>query len=253
MASRLGKLPCSKELIPIPGDGSEETPAPATEPVAARLVRACALAGASRVSWILRHGKWDIPAYFGSGAASGVSMNYSVMEYPYGPPFTLNEAWHLYRNDIVLLGFPDILISHRDPFSSLVDRLRTGSCDVALAVVTAPEPTLVDVVRMDDQSRIHQIIPKPSGIENTDAWLWAAWTPVFSEFLHKKVEALLEPILSKGSRPAASEIPEVHVGHIIDAFIQDGGSVQGVRFPDTRFLDIGTPDGFRAIPHFFNH
>lgn len=242
IASRLGPLPCSKELLPIGSASGQPVP------VSTRLVQAYVNAGAESISWILRPGKWDIPAYFGSGLKWGVHMDYSVMEYPYGPPFTLNEAWNLFRGRTVLLGFPDILLNESDPFSPLVKMIQTGDRDVALGIVEAPDPRAVDVVVMEPDNRISRIIPKPPDGQIKKAWIWAAWSPDFSAFLHSYIGRKLADL---GPQPVPVEnVPEIHVGHVIDAFIHEGGRVGGIEFPHVRFLDIGTPENWGRASQF---
>ena len=241
IASRLGPLPCSKELLPIPIPGRGPVPA------AAPLLINYRKAGASAVHWIIRKGKWDIPNYFGSGEAYGMGMHYSIMHYPFGPPFTMFEACPLIRDKTVLLGFPDILLSESDPFSPLVKALNENSADVCLGIVTANEPQKVDVIEMNAENRVSCIIPKPKDNNLTSAWIWAAWNPKFTYFLHAFCTRYIADSESSGN-----EMPEVHTGHVIQAFIESGGSVLGIPFPKSRFLDIGSPNGYASIPEFIN-
>jgi glucose-1-phosphate thymidylyltransferase len=246
-ASRLGTMPCSKELIPIPSPIPNHLP----EPVSQRLIRAYCSAGAQRISWILRHGKWDIPAYFGSGQNHGIPMDYSVMHYPYGPPFTLFQAFPLFQNHLVLLGFPDILLNHPNPFSPLVHTLRENpGIDVALGTVTATDPSSVDIIHSNEYHFVTHILPKPDNPTSSIAWIWAAWKPAFSHFLENFIRQKLEQISSLNTH--LTPIPEIHIGHTIHHFIQSGGQVKAVHFPNTQYLDIGTPSGYNNL-HSFIH
>lgn len=246
-ASRLGNIPCSKELIPIPSSIHNRLP----EPVSQRLIRAYCLAGAERVSWILRHGKWDIPAFYGSGHNHGVAMDYSVMQHPYGPPFTLSQAYPLFQNHLVLLGFPDILLTQVNPFSPLVHCLmHNPEIDVALGTVTATDPSSVDIIHSNDNHFVTHIIPKPANPSSSIAWIWAAWKPTFSSFLENFVRQKLEQFSSLNT--PLTPIPEIHIGHTIQHFIHSGGHVKAIHFPDTQYLDIGTPTGYNKL-HSFTH
>lgn len=242
VAKRLGKLPCSKELLPISPMGQGPTP------IGTLLVSNLIKGGAEEITWIIRNGKWDIPNYFGSGNAHGVSMNYNIMEYPYGPPFTLFEAYKQFRNKIVLLGFPDILLDHPNPFSPLVDELQNEDFDVALGVVSTDEPQKVDIVKMSEDSRIESIIPKPDSDSIKDAWIWAAWKPKFSDYLYHSINKKLAAL--KNNEDEEILVKETHIGHILQNFIESGGAIKGVKFPETKFLDIGTSNGWNKIEHF---
>ena len=64
-ARRLGQIPCSKEIFPLgfAGEGKERRPKAVSE----YLLDKYRAAGCEKVFFILRQGKWDIPAYYGDG------------------------------------------------------------------------------------------------------------------------------------------------------------------------------------------
>ncbi len=76
IASRLGKLPYSKEIMPIPGMKDKSSV------LSENLVRYFRLAGIHNLYFIIRKGKWDIPEYFGDGSSFGVNIGYLMMNLP---------------------------------------------------------------------------------------------------------------------------------------------------------------------------
>ena len=242
VASRLGHLPCSKELLPIPCHSEHPIP------VGTFLINNLKRAGASQINWVIRKGKWDIPQYYGSGRSFDIPMCYNIMEYPHGPPFTINESYSNIRGKIVLLGFPDILIDHPNPFVPLINEIRQGNFEVTLGIVHCEDPKKIDVVEMNDDGEITKIIPKPKTDVNKQAWIWAAWSPRFTEFLHHVIEEKVESI--KSNESIQKEVKELHVGDVMQQFINAGGKVKGIKFQETRFLDIGTTSGWKKIEQF---
>ena len=67
-ASRVAPLPCSKELFPIGFHPERREHGGRPKAVAHYLLEKMRLAGVSKVYFVLRTGKWDIPAYFGDGS-----------------------------------------------------------------------------------------------------------------------------------------------------------------------------------------
>jgi glucose-1-phosphate thymidylyltransferase len=104
-ATRLGDIPCSRELLPFgfqaASPGSDAHP----KPVSQYLVEQMKLASCTHLFFIVRSGRWDIADYYGSGSRFGLDIGYRMMGEPWGPPFTLNLG-----GATVVLGFPDILI-----------------------------------------------------------------------------------------------------------------------------------------------
>jgi len=45
-------------------------------------------------------------------------------------------------------------------------------------------------------------------------------------------------------------VKELHVGDVMQQFINAGGKVKGIKFQETRFLDIGTTSGWKKIEQF---
>jgi glucose-1-phosphate thymidylyltransferase len=192
-------------------------------------------AGVETAYVVLRTGKWDIPAYWESGHRLGMTLAYTVMRRPYGTAFTLDDAYPFVRDRIVAMGFPDVLFEPADAFKQMLARQDESQADVVLGLFPASRPEKVDMVRLDGAGRPREIVIKPPESDLTYTWVCAVWRPQFTEYLHEYVGRIDSGNQEEGRR-------ELHVGHAIQAALQEGLAVEAVRFPDGRTADIGTPD-----------
>lgn len=232
VASRLGALPCSKEIFPVgfSGDGPDRRPRPACAVLLAGLRRAAV----ERAFFIVRPGKWDIPALLGDGAAYGIALGYLTMGVAYGAPFTIDQAYPFIKGMRVAVGFPDIVYTPVDALDRILTRQETGGADIVLGLFPTDRPHKADMVDLDEHGRVRDILIKPAHSTLAFTWIHAVWTARVSEFLHD----YLQPQRSAPEPPAR----EVFMSHIILAARAAGMSIETVSFPDGRFLDIGTPD-----------
>jgi len=242
LANRLQPIPGSKALLPIGyrkmPDGSLRP-----KPVSMYLLEKYRKAGASKSFFILRKEKWDIPAYYGTGSDPDIDMDlaYLIIEIPYGTPYSLDQAYPFVKNDLVLLGFPDIMIGPDDLYSQLVEKLQDSSADAVVGLYSVKDETQArgtDMVEIDSKGLVTNIYIKPQSTQLAYAWVNAAWKPTFTEFMHN----YLQEDLSK--RNAGSEMPEIYVGHVVQAAVQAGLKVQTIHFGGYSFQDIGTPEGW---------
>jgi glucose-1-phosphate thymidylyltransferase len=238
-ATRLGPLPCSKEIYPIGSlpnpDGGTARP----KVVSHYLLEKMRYAGIDQAYFILRDGKWDIPAHFKDGAPVDMHLGYLLVTVPYGAPWTLDAAYPFVRDSLVALGFPDILFSADDAYSKLIEHQQRSGADVVLGLFPADQPQATDMVAVEDHDRITQVTPKPLHTTLTHTWGIALWTPAFTEFMHDYLARL--PVPTK-------ETAELFVGHVIQAGIDRGLRVEGISVSDAPFLDIGVPDNLaRAL------
>lgn len=241
-ATRLGNIPCSKELLPVgfqtgAGDGH-----PQPKPVSQYLVEQMKLAGCAQVFFIVRRGKWDIADYFGDGARFGLDIGYLMMCEPWGPPFTLSQAVPFVGDATVAVGFPDILIHPPDALAQAVARLHATEADVVVATFPAPSEDGCDLVQSDASGRVFRLVPKEDNPELGDrrsTWILAAWGPRFTAFLRDKVRELAQIARARGS--GETKPPEWPVGSVIASAIQAGLAVNSVHFAHGAFLDVGAP------------
>lgn len=230
---RLGPLPCSKEVYPIAINGAE--PDDRRVKVASEyLLDSMRVAGVRSVFVVLRDGKWDIPAYWGDGHRAELNIGYLMMGRPYGTPFTLDQAHPFLRDQIVVMGFPDVLFEPADAFVHLLEKQRGTGADVVLGLFPASHPEKVDMVELDAEGRPRRIVIKPKETHLTYTWICGVWTSVFTSYLHE--------YLADTGAAWDHDNNELYLGHVLQAAMRDGLSVEAVCFPNGHCADIGTVD-----------
>lgn len=227
---RIGSLPCSKEIYPIGYDHSRDG---FPKAVCQYLLEKMRAAGVKNVYIVLREGKWDIPAYLRDGKMLDLNLAYLIMDAPFGVPFTIGQAFPFVQQAIVAFGFPDIFFNPHDTFVRLLDRLSHNDCDVVLGLFPADRPHKTDMVDVDPSGRVENIVIKPGKTNLELTWCVAVWTPVFTKFMHRHVKAV---------EPFAAQQKELFLGEVIQAAVNEGLRVEGVKVSDEPFIDIGTPD-----------
>ncbi|NJL09325.1 MAG: dTDP-glucose pyrophosphorylase [Calothrix sp. SM1_7_51] len=238
-ATRISPLPLSKELYPIglqtigdefKGDESNLRP----KVVSHYLLEKMRSSGINKAYFILRPGKWDIPAYFGDGEMLSMSLGYLIMNLPYGVPFTLEQAYPFVRNAVVALGFPDILFQPEDAFVKILSRLDSSNADIVLGLFPCDQPQKAGMVDFDDMGKVCKIIEKVKECNLRYMWGMAVWTPKFTDFLHEYVQNLK-------IQENLSQLPEVRLSDVIQEGINQGLRVEAEVLPDAHYIDIGTP------------
>lgn len=242
-ATRIAPLPFSKELFPIGFQQMEGRTHPHPKVVCHYLLEKFQKVGITKTYVVLRKGKWDIPAYFGDGKLVNMHLSYLIMREPYGPSFTLDQAYPFLSNKLVAFGFPDIMCSPDHVFKPLLDHQEAVQSDVVLALFPAHDPQIMDMVDIEENGKIRAIFLKPVHTDLHFSWLCGVWTPAFTHFMHEYLQAYrVEHSLQK-RKENNSEQEELSVGAVIEAAIKNGLEVHGVTFPDGSYIDIGTPEG----------
>jgi glucose-1-phosphate thymidylyltransferase len=236
-ATRISPLPCSKELYPIgfwPLKDGNLRP----KVVSHYLLEKMRLAGIQKAYFVLRKGKWDIPAYFGDGAGLDLNLDmdlgYLMMRLPFGVPYTLDQAYPFVRDAIVALGFPDILFHPEDMFKRLLTHLSISKADVVIGVFPFENARKGGMVDFDAEGRVYKVIEKPVQSNLRYSWCTAVWTPTFTEFMHQYLITKTNKDTFKNS--------ELPMGNVIQAAIENGLQVKAEVFEDESYLDIGTPE-----------
>lgn len=228
--TRVGALPCSKEIYPIGFDeGREGHP----KAVCLYLLEKMHIAGIDNAYIVLRNGKWDIPSYLRDGKTVGMNVAYLIMDAPYGVPFTLDQAFPFVKKSLIAFGFPDIFFEEDDVFVRLLNRLRRGDCDVVIGLFPSDRPDKADMVEVDPEGKIKNIIIKPrqTGLRHT--WGAAVWKPAFTNFMHRYVETC---------EPSAAQAEELFMSAVIRVAIHEGLRVEALHVSNRPFIDIGTPE-----------
>ncbi|MGQ9481942.1 nucleotidyltransferase family protein [Chloroflexus sp.] len=237
MATRLGPLPCSKELLPV---GSFHTPdGPRPRPIITYLLEQWRCAGIEQALVIVRPGKWDIPAYLGDGSAFGPRLAYLTVHEPYGAAYTLAAALPFIQQQTIALGLPDVILKPGGVYTTLITHHTTAQPDLTLGLFPCAQPHTADMVALaTDNRRIVAIEIKPQQTDLRWTWMAAIWSPV--------VTTLMDNIVAtdRRARQQGQQCPELHIGVIFQAAITHGLRVEGITFADGSALDIGTPAGW---------
>jgi glucose-1-phosphate thymidylyltransferase len=235
-AKRLGPLPCSKEIYPIPirAEGGN-TRSKAVGQFALENMRR---AGIEDAFIVIREGKWDIPAHFRDGALVDMHIGYLITTVPWGAPYTLDQAYPFVRGNLVALGFPDILFPSGNAYERLIVRQARTRADVVLGLFPADRPATMDVVDVGAADRIKAIRSKPAQTTLTRTWGIALWTPSFTDFLHGYLARL--PV------PTGTEV-ELSIGDVVQAGVVEGLKVEGIQVSDEAFVDIGLPENLARV------
>lgn len=242
LASRIKPLPCSKEIIPV---GLQKTVDGLLQPkvVSHHLLEKMRQGGVRKAFFILRKGKWDIPDYYGDGSYFGMDLGYLIASRPYGPPYTLDQAYPFVRGKQVAFGFPDILFGPSDAFKQALLRMAATRADLVLGLYRVNDTSISDMIAIDHKGRVQEIVLKPNTTKLKLGWVFAVWTPTFTEFHHD----YLKIPRTNAQLPGARLPSELTVGHVIQAAITEGITTQSVIFQRDSYLDIGTPEGLRQM------
>ncbi|TXK21069.1 dTDP-glucose pyrophosphorylase [Pontibacter qinzhouensis] len=239
LGSRLSPLPCSKELFPVGFGPHPEHGEPHPKVVSQYLLEQMQRAGAKQVYFVLRKGKWDIPAYFGDGSQLSLHLAYLLMQNPNGTPFSLNQAYDFVQDKQVLFGFPDILTGLEDPFSPLLQKQERTQADVVLGLFKIKRPHSWDMVATAPDGEVTALEMKSTSTTRSFGWAIACWQPSFTLFMHRHLQHLEQQMSASG------QVKEISVGAVIQAAIYNGLQVQSVCFPGSSCLDMGTPEDLR--------
>lgn len=180
-ATRLGRLPCSKEVLPIGWEVDMEG-RPRALVACEPLLRQMRIAGARRAFVVVGSGKWDIPAFLGNGEGVGLDLAYLVIADSPSTVHTVARACRHVGEATVLFGFPDLVLRPDDPFAPIVDRHRDGGADVVLGLCPVDEPSLFDMVEMDGET-VRRIEVKPVATSLHLTWIVAVWSATFTAFV----------------------------------------------------------------------
>lgn len=231
-AERLGRLPCSKELLPI---GFRDTPqGPAPKVACHYLLERFHAAGIRKTFLVLHESKWDVARYFGTGEMAGLSLAYLSIPGSRSVPETLSHAAPFVQGSRVALGFPDVLFEPEDAYARLLERQETTGADLVLGLFPTERCRTTDMVDCGPDGRVRRIEIRPETTSLRFNWLIAVWTPAFTRILGDSV------------RSGSGEGGELQIGAVMRNALEGGLHVQGVEFPEGRFRDIGTPADLAA-------
>jgi len=243
-ASRLGSLPCSKEVFPLGLEAPDENGVSRPKVACQFLLEQFQTAGISRAFVIIRPGKWDIPNFLGDGSGFNIHLAYLMMNHPYGSPYSLDQAWPFIQDHRVALGYPDIISWPEDAYARLLKRQEDSGADVALGLFPSDQPEKTDMVETNSEGDVTKIIIKQKNSTLRNCWVNAVWTPKFSGFLHDYLAGVIEQARESGSMDKLAE-REFYVGNVLQAWLDQGNKIATETFPDGKYLDLGTAEDLR--------
>lgn len=238
-AKRLGKIPCSKEIIPVYTNESEYNSKFEIRVISEHLINSFRIAGIENIYFILRKGKWDIPSYYGDGSEFGVNISYCIMNLPYGTPFTLDQAYHFTKDKYIALGYPDIIFNPADAFIDVKKKMLETNADIVLGVFKIKNYMKWDMIEFDSDGKINDIVIKQDRPDLKYGWTIALWNPTFWDYMHEYVKELI-----KDSNNDEIKNRELYPGDIFIDAIKKGMKAEAVVFKDGTSTDIGTPEDF---------
>ena len=183
---------------------------------------------------LLRSGKWDVARRLGDGSELGVELAYRVLAPTKGVPFTLAAAAPFLGEQLVALGFPDVLIQPRDLLARLVRHRERTQAEIALALAPCDRPEASDLVEVDARGRVKRIEIKPASTTLRWTWALALWTPRFTKFLVRWCAEWNPRSARLGREPFVSDV--------LLAAMASGIEIETLAVPEARLLDIGTPE-----------
>lgn len=241
IASRLSKIPCSKEIFPM----QYSVASGSISVVSENLIHYFKTSGIENIFFILREGKWDIPKYFGDGSFFGVNIGYFMVNLTFGTPFTLNQAYPFVKDKIIALGFPDIIIEPKNAYAPLIEKINATEADLVLGIFPIENYLKWDMIEFDSQNRVDQIVIKQDRPDLKWGWTNVVWKPSFTEYLNKYLSEFLRSNPDGKIRFSDGLSRELYVGDVIQAAKDEGLQIDYVKFEKGDSLDIGTVEDLR--------
>lgn len=235
--SRLGPIPCSKEIMPLGFQRRSNTASPAWEPVTAieGHLRALQLAGAQRCAIVINEHKSDVVRYLGDGDRFNLSIAYLYQLQPRGMPYALDLAAAWVGGATTLFSMPDTLITPADTMARLLEHHRAQDVDLTLGLFGTSTPHKFGMVERDADGHIINFVDKPAHSDLDLMWGLAVWSPRFT--------MVLGDFLARVPNHSA----EVVLSDVFVAALREGLSVDGLVLHDAQYRDIGTPEDFQAV------
>ncbi|NBC27278.1 MAG: dTDP-glucose pyrophosphorylase [Bacteroidetes bacterium] len=232
-ASRLPKTPCSKEIFPLSVNVGKDHKSENIQIASGSLLTHLSLAGVDTAFMIIRKEKWDIPQLLEDGSDYNLNLSFIVTPPTSGTIYSICKSLPFIRNEIVLLGFPDIQIYSENPYKPLLDKLTNSDSDVVLGLFKASNPGKMDMVNLNHDGSLKEIEIKPNDTRLTLTWLIAVWKPSFTKSIQECLSDLKTFIKHK----------KIYLGDVFCKSIEKGCRIQTYKFRNTGFIDLGTvPD-----------
>jgi dTDP-glucose pyrophosphorylase len=220
--TRIQPLAFSKELLPVGSrrEDGVERPRAVSEYLVERMVRA----GADRICFVISPTKSDILRYYGSRLGS-THVAYVVQPEARGLCDAIFRALPLIPPaETVVIGLPDTIWFPEDGLTALPD-----GC-LAMLLFPVDRPELFDAVVSAPDGRVLTVEVKQPAPRSR--WIWGAF---------KMPGAVLADLFLLWCE---REQQDEYLGTLLNAYIERGGEVRGVR-AGRGYVDVGTLHGYR--------
>ncbi len=220
--SRIQPLAFSKELLPVGSRLDQGTERPRA--VSEYLVERMLIAGASKLCFVISHGKSDILEYYGGGTGAA-DISYVVQPRPAGLCDAVFRALPLiHEQETVAIGLPDTIWFPANGLGYLGDDV------LSFLLFPVPEPKFFDAVVTDEHDRVLEIQVKKANAASH--WIWGAFK------MPGKVFHELFQLWCQRNRC------DEYIGTLVNAYLDRGGVALGVRAGEA-YVDVGTLNGYR--------
>jgi dTDP-glucose pyrophosphorylase len=227
--SRIQPLAFSKELLPVGSrlDGATERPRAVSEYLVERMLAG----GATKLCFVISHGKSDILEYYG-GCIGCADIAYVVQPKPAGLCDAIFRALPLIPPDEgVVVGLPDTVWFPEEGLRELPDDL------LSFLLFPVKRPEFFDAVVLDDRRRVVEIQVKKA--RAASSWIWGAFK------MPGHVLADLHQLWHKRNQQ------DEYIGTLVNAWLAAGGEALGVQAGEA-YVDVGTLDGYRQAVRLLN-
>ncbi len=232
--SRLGNIPCSKEIMPLGFSASAETNGVWKAKTAIEAhIHSHQQAGASRMCITVSAFKHDIMRYLGNGSRFGLAITYLFQEQLNGMPAALDLASPWVQDATVLFSMPDTLITPGNFMGELYQTHHSKRNDVTLGLFATDEPHKFGMVDFDAEHQATFFNDKPATTDLKYMWGCAVWSPAFTDLLHNEV-------LRWGENSA-----EFVLSNVFESALANKMSVGVHLYEGGVYHDIGTPTSFQ--------
>jgi glucose-1-phosphate thymidylyltransferase len=235
--TRLGPIPCSKEIMPLGFQPAAEDGRPPWRPLTAieSHLRALRAAGAGRAVIVIGETKADVVRYVGDGEQYSLSVAYVYQRHLRGMPFALDLARPWLGQATVLFAMPDTLVHPGDTMARLAGHHAAAGADVTLGLFRTTTPHKFGMVDLDGAGRVAAFIDKPARTQLEWMWGLAAWSPSFTRLLHDYLAGL----------PGGG--PECVLSDVFAAALASGLRIEALPLIGSHYHDIGTPEDFQSV------
>ena len=230
--SRLRPFRYPKELFPI-GYVRGEGGADVQLKVVCQYVLDCLVdASIDQAYVVVSDHKLEVIRFLSDGQEYDINLAYLFQKEIKGLPFAIDCAYRWVRDDVSVLVLPDTILEPRDCVRQALDFLYETEADVVLGVFPTSHPEDLCAVQFDSQGRVHRLYDKERSHGFMNTWGMAAWSPMFTEFLHRSLQ-------EHAGRPSVPGEGELALADIFSKALESGLKVLAYEVARGKFWDIG--------------